>query len=144
MPRIATVARSKMIHSGRSSDWMDTRSAGSTPRASRPWAASRTSPHVRSHVYSCQIPKSFSRMATWLGVRRAQSLAIEATVTVPSGVVAAIGSSSVAVINTSLPRSHLTGMGPVVSEARTYSEHPGTRRVGVPGPSLRCRRWLST
>ena len=39
--------------------------------------------HVWAQLYSFQIPKSFSRIAIWPGARIAQSLASEATVTVP-------------------------------------------------------------
>src|SRR5688572_4083209 len=83
MPRTATVARSRITHSGRSSDWIDTRSPGWTPSASSAHAASSIRPHVVSHVYSCQIPKSFSRMAICDGARCAQSRASVATVTAP-------------------------------------------------------------
>jgi hypothetical protein len=80
-----------MIHSGRSSEWIDTRSPVSTPSASSPWAASTTRFQVRSHVYSRQMPKSFSRIATRCGARWAQSRASEATVV---AVVAAVVRSS--------------------------------------------------
>ncbi len=80
MPRTATVAMSRITHSGRSSEWIDTRSPGWTPRARRAWPASRTSFQTRSQVYSCQMPRSFSRIATWCGARRAQSRASVATV----------------------------------------------------------------
>ena len=53
-----------MIHSGRSSAWIDTRSPGSTPSANNPWAASSINSQVWPQVYSFQIPKSFSRIAT--------------------------------------------------------------------------------
>ena len=64
MPRTAMVAKSRIIHSGRFSDWIDTRSPNSIPRANRPWAASKTRSHTSAAVNSRQTPKSFSRINT--------------------------------------------------------------------------------
>ena len=80
MLRIATVAKSKMIHSGRSSEWIDVTSPGWTPSARRPCAAVSTSSQSCALVRSCQTPKSLSRMATRSGVVCAHSLIFITTV----------------------------------------------------------------
>ncbi len=96
MPRIATVAMSQYSHSRRFSEWMATRSPGSTPSDSRPWATSRTVSQYIDQVTSCHTPKSFSRMAMASGVPCARSRIRVASVAVAVG---AAGVSMVAVIS---------------------------------------------
>ena len=87
-----------MIHSGRSSEWIDTRSPGCTPSASSACAASSTCSHVSAHVSSRQMPKSFSRIATCWGRALRPAACSEATVDTPSRRSAAAWATSVSVM----------------------------------------------
>ena len=59
---------SAISHSGRFSEWIATRSPGSTPRARNAWPASWTWSQYDAHVHSRQMPMSLSRSATARGI----------------------------------------------------------------------------
>ena len=80
----ATVAMSSSSHSGRFSHWMETRSPGSTPSASRAWAVVSTVSQYSAQLISFHTPRSLCRMATAVGSLAARSRTRVATVVVPT------------------------------------------------------------